>query len=616
MNFNSNEEVYKYLENLSLADKYPTSVSDIWQKYRDEKYKTKDMDAVKLAQLEMDIFNFTIRDNELHFMLSGSDNEGNPVEYPSLNNFSEESFEHIKNKYAETNNLHLRVRYAHLLWLSPHKNKKYAQSAIDDYFTIIAELDQQIKSGELKESPHKILYYLKNLFPLSVQIKYKTNEVISLVIEQIKNYKTVKTKNHFLQYNLLRLINENYKTFKDTPLDEMIEIIWDISSILENDKEIHPAIQMLELGESLSKKIGQTKYNWKKYEAIIYEKLLAEAKEDLAAISYCQQALDCYKQIKDSSKIKELEEKFVELKTNVGLQEFSQKIDLEKYIENCKNLAEEIAKKDPNEILKTLMHAKDILPNKKELEESVKSQAELTPFLHMLTKTIHDQSGNPIQHFSSENEKVYFHLLENYGYALNMQYIYLIHYIIYTCVRDNKLTIDTVLDFFETNSWFGKTFTKQIMGKVYKFNWLSQITGSLIEYFVQLKHIIHHVNYYPDLVMPTDSLTLKIEGLVRDLCSFNGITTFTQTKDKNDKLIVKEKDINMLLREEDIEKIFNPDDLLLFKFLLVEKKGYNLRHKVAHGLMHLSEYSIDNLHLLFICLLKIGMYDFIKKNEM
>jgi ribosomal 50S subunit-associated protein YjgA (DUF615 family) len=615
MNFNSNEEVYKYLENLSLADKYPTSVSDIWQKYRDEKYKTKDMDAVNLAQLEMDIFNFTIRDNELHFMWSGSDNEGNPVEYPSLNNLSEESFEHIKNKYAETNNVHLRVRYAHLLWLSPHKNQKYAQSAIDDYFTIIAELVQQTKSRELKESPHKILYYLKNLFPLSVQIKYKTNEVISLVIAQINNYKTVKTKNHFLQYNLLRLINENYKTFKDTPLDQMIEIVWDISSILEIDKENYPAIQMLELGESLSKKIGQTKYHWKKKEAIIYEKLLAEAKEDLAAISYCQQALDCYKQIKDSSKIKELEEKFVELKTNVGLQEFSQEIDLEKYIENCKNVAEEIQKKDPNEILKTLMHAKDILPNKKELEKSVKSQAELTPFLHMLTKTIHDQSGNPIQHFSSENEKVYFHLLENYGHALSMQYIYLIHYIIYTCVRDNKLTIDTVLDFFEKNSWFGKTFTKQIMGKVYKFNWLSQITGSLIEYFVQLKHIIHHVNYYPDLVMPTDSLTLKIEGLVRDLCSFNGITTFTQTKDKNDKLIVKEKDINMLLREEDIEKIFNPDDLLLFKFLLVEKNGYNLRHKVAHGLMHSSEYSIYKLHLLFICLLKIGMYDFTKKNE-
>ncbi|MDI6803071.1 MAG: hypothetical protein QME58_04385 [Bacteroidota bacterium] len=295
MNFNTNEEVYKYLETLSFVDKYPTSVSDIWQKYRDEKYKTKDMDAVKLAQLEMDIFNFTIRDNELHNMWSGSDKDGNPVEYPSLNNFTGDSFEHIKNKFAETNNIYLRVRYSHLLWLSPHKNQKYAQSAIDDYFAIIEELNQEVKSGELKDSPHKILYYLRNLFPLSVQIKYKTNEVISLVIEHIKNYKSVKTKNHFLQYNLLRLINDNYKIFKDTSLDEMIEIMWDISSILENDNEYHPAIQMLEIGYALSKKLGLTKYNWKKNEAIVYEKLLAETKEDLAGISYCQQALDCYK---------------------------------------------------------------------------------------------------------------------------------------------------------------------------------------------------------------------------------------------------------------------------------------------------------------------------------
>jgi len=613
--FNTNDEVYEYLEKTSFTDKYPNSVSDIWQKYRDDKYKLKDMDAVKLAQLEMDIFNFTIRDNELHFMWSGSDKEGNPVEYPSLNTFTNESYEHIKNKFAKTDNIYLRVRYAHLLWLSPHKNQKYAKSAIDDYLLIIEEQIEKLFSGETKDTPHKVLYYLKNIFYLSTQIKYKTYVVVSIILEKIKNYKSIQTKNHFLQYNLIRFINDNFKLFKDTPLKEIVEIAWDISNILESNNEYHPAIQMLKIGVAIEEKIGSAKYNWKKNEALIFEKLLTESHNDLASISYCQEALNSYKQIKDATKVKELETKFIELKENVGLQEFSQEIDVEKYINFCQNLAEDIVKKEPEEILKLLMHAKDLLPNKKELEEAINSQAELTPFLHMLTKTVHDQSGNPIQHFSSENEKVYFHLLESYGYFLSTQYIYLIHYIIYTCVRENKLNINNVLDFFEKYSWFGKTFTKKIMGKVYDFNWLSQITGSLIEYFIQLKNIIHNVNYYPDLVMPTDSLTIKIEGLVRDLCAFNGITTFTQTKDKNDKLIVKEKDINMLLREEEIEKIFNPDDLLLFKFLLVEKKGYNLRHKVAHGLMHSSEYSIDNLHLLFICLLKIGMYDFTRVTE-
>jgi len=46
--------------------------------------------------------------------------------------------------------------------------------------------------------------------------------------------------------------------------------------------------------------------------------------------------------------------------------------------------------------------------------------------------------------------------------------------------------------------------------------------------------------------------------------------------------------------------------LLLFKFLLVEKAGYNLRHKVAHSLILFQEYNIDIMHLLIIALLKLG----------
>ena len=88
MKFNTNEEVYIYLEKLSLTDKYHNEVSDIWQRYRDDKYNAKDMETVKLAQLEMDIFNFIIRDNELHSMWSGSDQEGKPFSYPSLDNFA------------------------------------------------------------------------------------------------------------------------------------------------------------------------------------------------------------------------------------------------------------------------------------------------------------------------------------------------------------------------------------------------------------------------------------------------------------------------------------------------------------------------------------------------
>jgi hypothetical protein len=612
MHFNTIEDVYSYIENIKLVDKYHHEIGTIWQIFRDHKLRKKENDLVKLAQLEMDVFNFTIRNNELHPMWSGSDQEGQLVEYPSYDNINYDSFEYIKNRFNETQNIYLRVRYSHLLWLSPFKNSIYAKAAVDDYLLIIEEQIQSVNAGNT-DAPHKLLYYLKNVFYLSSQIKYKIKECISLIMKQIQIFKGSNTSNYFIQYQLLFLINQNFKTFKDLLVDNIFKIMWDITKQLETNEEYHPAIQMLTLGKELSNKLNLEQSEWIKNQARIYEILLSKVPDDLAGIAYCQQALDCYKQIKNAEKIKEMEDKFCQLKTNAEMQVFSQEIDLEKYIEYCQSVSDEISKDEPEKILTALMHSKSILPNIKEIEESIKNQSELTPLLHMLPITIHDQNGNPIQHYSSENEKLYYHILEGYGYSLNMQYTYLIHHIIYASVRENKLNINIVLDYFKKYCWFGKTLSKKIMGLEGNYNWLSQITGSLIEYFFQLKNIIQNQYYLPDLVMPIDSLTVKIEGLVRDLCRLNGITTITQIKDKNNKLIIKEKDLNMLLREKEVEEIFNQDDLFLFKYLLIEKKGINLRHKVAHGLMNSGDYSITNLHLLFICLLKLGKHDFVNK---
>jgi hypothetical protein len=111
-----------------------------------------------------------------------------------------------------------------------------------------------------------------------------------------------------------------------------------------------------------------------------------------------------------------------------------------------------------------------------------------------------------------------------------------------------------------------------------------------------------------------DSLVLKIEGLVRDICVFSGITTFYQTKDKQGRSIVREKDINWLLREIP-ENLFDEDDLLFFKFVLVEQAGFNLRHKIAHCLIDYSEYHMEYMHLLLLVLFRLGKYDFVKPDE-
>jgi len=136
----------------------------------------------------------------------------------------------------------------------------------------------------------------------------------------------------------------------------------------------------------------------------------------------------------------------------------------------------------------------------------------------------------------------------------------------------------------------------------------SLLAPSLLEYFVQMEYWMASGNY-PNLVLCIDSLVLKIEGLLRDMCYFKGIATFNSRTDKKGRKRITEKELNALLNEKRIGELFDPDDLLLFKFVLIEKSGYNLRHKIAHSLMLSTEYSIYYAHLLLLILLKLGSFN-------
>ena len=127
--------------------------------------------------------------------------------------------------------------------------------------------------------------------------------------------------------------------------------------------------------------------------------------------------------------------------------------------------------------------------------------------------------------------------------------------------------------------------------------------------------ICHNLLTFQVLFSRWDSLVLKIEGLVRDICGFSGVTTFYQAKDKQGRIVVREKDINWLLREEPIKSLFDEDDLLFVKFILIEKAGLNLRHKIAHCLIYHPEYNISCIHLLLLVLFKLGRYDFVKSGD-
>ena len=152
--------------------------------------------------------------------------------------------------------------------------------------------------------------------------------------------------------------------------------------------------------------------------------------------------------------------------------------------------------------------------------------------------------------------------------------------------------------------------------RLFNFSWIHLIAPALHEYFRQIDYYLaDETANVPNFVLSLDSLTLKIEGLLRDLCQLTNVVTSKQKLDKSKRTIVYEKDITALLHDDAIKKRFDQDDILFFKFLLTEKWGFNLRHNIAHCLMSPEAYHLDCMHLVILALLRLGKYDFTQGGE-
>jgi hypothetical protein len=200
-------------------------------------------------------------------------------------------------------------------------------------------------------------------------------------------------------------------------------------------------------------------------------------------------------------------------------------------------------------------------------------------------------------------------LLKTLGIINKLSIDLVLKEIMYQGIKKEKLTANNLIIFLRKNTWLGLNFKKTSPGgDELVYNWIDQISPSIYYYFDQMHVHLANQKYYPNLIMPIDSLTLKFEGLFRDLCEMLGISTFYTETDIHKKVISKERDLNSLLRDQNLMSIIDQNDLFFFKYFFIEKSATNLRNDVAHSLMIADEYTINKFHLLILCLLRIGKY--------
>ena len=356
------------------------------------------------------------------------------------------------------------------------------------------------------------------------------------------------------------------------------------------------------------------------YKARLYEKLAtdAESKANLACVSFAENALRIYKQLNLPDDINRLEKYYSDLRGKFRLSEIRQEIPKENIDEMNERILKAVSESDEKGVINHFITSPwyDSIQNIKERSVELSEQ---TVLLSMLPISIMDKFGNTVDVFYTDAEKEKYNFWNTYTFNFQIG-TQTMHRFFIEAYKAKKINFDYVLSYLE-DTWFNDVIVRNYHGQQVDVKPIDQIKPGLLRIFDELDRFFADNTYQCDFVTVTDSLTLKIEGLLRNFCEKIGIATFkTKTRQKGSDKLVMEKLLDDLLADiahepplkPEQKTNFDEEDRMLIKYVLAEKAGLNLRNAVAHSLMDIFEYSFENVVVLFSIIMKLSKYKFIE----
>ncbi len=616
--FKDLNSIYTYIEANAIDFKFSNQIADIFKNFRDVKLKEDKKKEAYKAQWELDFFSFGIHKGKLGPLFTTADKEGNEISYPNLENFNEDTYEYLSERLDNSKNPLIKAHYSIILWFSPKKHGKYAKIAVDSLLELVKLYENKDKKEPNEQWGYKLFQSIENAYYIGLNAKYRINDVKLEIIRLIKSFNSKSKSSFVLKLRLIELMLDEKKNFVKDDFSGFQKVCWEISNDLISKENLHGTIMILEIGEKVDNKTGIKTYNWRKRIAKSYESLMEHAikKENMASIDFCLLSLENYQKINDKNKIKELEEKYEKLNQDIELNKISVPLgDYDKHLKEMAEYSDELTENDSLVLIEVLMGGYNfLLPKFENIEELTDNIIKSFPLMAMCSKVDLDPRGHPAKHYTSEEDKKYHEIIRHYLMFVEMASKPFIQSFFINAIHKKKLSPQIILNFLREETWLGRIYENRIYNKTVKHDWIALLAPSIYDYFRQMEIFFLNPVNSPNFTLCTDSLVLKLEGIIRDFCGLNGIKTF-ETFSKDGKNHVKEKSINKLLNEEKLEEILGKDDLLFLKILLIEQGGYNLRNEIAHSLLSTKNYGIDNMHLLLLALFRLAKYTIKEENS-
>lgn len=564
-----------------------------------------------LLQIELDCVNLILRRDGLHPQFIWKNKHGRQFDAPDIRGFSTFHTAYISRRLDTTDSPLLRLRY-NLVCLEVDKHNRFAEGALD---CIIELTNYDLDRPKDERFKHNFRLSTLAAIGLRVAIQRLPNRLPMMLTQYWKIVDSVMgaSDTRFRdRYDLLETLVDERKHLSGGDRSKLLSMCSLLSQQTESEK-VPAGIEMaLDLNSRLRRLLGEDTASWRRKKAEHFERLIDArgGKPTLWAFDYCLKALEIYKELGEAEKVKKLSARFETIKSNLRLEGIPITIDnMEQVAAERKSQIATFAELVEGDLLAALTFRSDILPVRTELEREVESSASETPLIYLVGRQILDSSKNVAKttDWGSEENKMA-QVLEDYSFHMDMYHIPVINGIIIEAIYGGRLTFRGYQEFMDKYCWYAQPQAIAVFPRVIRaFDWRGQLLTIVGEYFASLDLAQRDDRYQPNFQLCIDSLTTKIEGIIRCFAQLNGIVITKLTK-RDDQTITENMNINDLLFNDDIIRLFGEDTILFLRWLLIEKSGQNLRHDVCHGLMQAAAYSIVKLHLLFLALLKISSY--------
>lgn len=308
-------------------------------------------------------------------------------------------------------------------------------------------------------------------------------------------------------------------------------------------------------------------------------------------------------------KVNEMYKKYESLTKNIKLSVHeSEGVSIKPYREQFEKFAEE---NSSEKILDYLALSPEVIPNYQVIKTSAEKLLGQNPLSLICSTFVIDEHGNKIGSCDTDEKNLQRLIDEQYDILFEL-YSRSFFFLFKKAFELKKLNSEIIISYLK-KTWLGVEQKEQLStGDIYTYSWIDFIEESITSFIDKFENsfkVEENVKYR--YIQEIDSLSSKIEGIIRDIGRHSNLEEFRAFKFDNDDNY-QLNNINKYLYDSSITEVIEENDLQFFKYFLIDRR--NLRNRVAHCMMLKYEYNFYNMIMLLFVVFRLSKYLSVKNS--